>query len=300
MRYRALGRTGLEISAIALGTVSLGVDYGIAAPGGFGRPGEAAAAALIAEAFDRGVTLFDTAPAYGESERLIGRAIGDDPRAIVATKTGTAGIERSLDASRRALRRELLDIVQIHNATAADIADGRAIDALEEARRRGALRLIGASVYGEAAALAAIRSGRFDLVQVAFSVLDQRMAARVLPAAAASGVGVLIRSALLKGALSAKAQWLPPALDPLRQQAQRARDELAGGDWNALPSAAVRFCLSACGVSAVLAGVRTEAELAAALEAEAAGALTAGLASRAAALGLDDERLLNPSCWPVA
>ena len=299
MKYNVLGRTGLNVSAVSLGTVSLGVDYGIAAPGEFGRPDEQTAIALLEEALDRGVTLFDTAPAYGDSEQLLGRAIGDNPRAIVATKTGPLDVEMSLNASRRALRRDTIDIVQIHNATAVMIADGRVIDVLDEAREQGAFRFIGASVYGEEAALAAIRSRRFDVLQVAYSVLDQRMGARVLAEAAKAGVGVLVRSALLKGVLTPKAQWLPDALEPLRAAATRARDTLARGRWDDLPAAAMRFCLSTPGVSSVLTGARTSAELEAALSAEGEGPLDPAAVDRARGLGLASEELLNPSYWPV-
>lgn len=299
MKYRPLGRTGLSVSAVSLGTVSLGVDYGIAAPGEFGPPGADAAIALLKEAVARGITLFDTAPAYGDSEALIGRAIGRDTRAIIATKTASADVQTALDASRRALGRDTLDIVQMHNASAAEIEDGRMLDALDAARIRGTLRFIGASVYGEDAALAAIRSGRVDVLQIAFNVLDQRMASRVLPGAEAAGVGVLLRSALLKGALTPKAQSLSDALAPLRAQAQRVRDVLAGGRWDALPAAAMRFCLSVPDVASVLAGVRTAEELEAALAAEAAGPLDEARMAEARDLAIEDERLLNPSYWPV-
>ena len=314
MKYRPLGRTGLTVSAVSLGTVSLGVEYGINAPGEFGRPDEASALRLLHAAVDRGITLVDTAPAYGESERLIGRAIGRDPRVIIATKvtppasryvvpgfsrTAREEIDASLDASRRALGRDALDIVQIHNATGEMVEAAEVADALLEAKRRGVVRFIGASVYGEEAAFAVIRSGQFDVVQVAFNVLDQRMAARVLPAADAAGVGVFVRSAFLKGALTPKAQWLPESLAPLREAAERARDLLAGGRWDSLPEAAMRFCLSVPRVASVLAGARTSAELDGAIDAEAAGPLAPVLFARAAALALDDEQLLNPSHWPV-
>jgi aryl-alcohol dehydrogenase-like predicted oxidoreductase len=309
VKYRPLGRTGLTVSALSLGTVSLGVDYGIAAPGDFGRPDEGDAAWLVCAALARGVTLFDTAPAYGESERILGQAIGNDPRAIIATKvnvptvrlkpdtTGTAVID-AIESSLRALKRETLDIVQIHNATRAMIEEGAITDALLDAQRRGLVRVIGASVYGEDAALAVIRDGRYGVLQVAFSALDQRMTRTVLPAAAAAGVGVIVRSALLKGALTLKAQWLPSPLAPLQAAATRARDVLAGGDWNALPDAALRYCLSAPDIASVLTGARTMAELEAGIAAEAAGPLSGDVMSSAAALALSDERLVDPSLWP--
>jgi aryl-alcohol dehydrogenase-like predicted oxidoreductase len=299
VRYRPLARTGLSVSAVSLGTVSLGVDYGIAIPGEFGRPRDGAATRLLRDALEQGITLFDTAPAYGDSEALLGRIIARDPRSIIATKVSSPDVQASLDASRRALGRETLDIVQIHNATREMIEDGGVVDALEAARQRGALRFIGASVYGEDAALAVIGAGRFDVLQVALNVLDQRMVSKVLPAAAAAGVAVLVRSAYLKGVLTPKAQWLPDALAPLRTAAMRTRDVLARGRWDGLPAAAMRFCLSVPHVASVLTGACTSAELNAAIAAETAGPFDAACIAEAAGLAIEDDRLLNPSYWPV-
>jgi aryl-alcohol dehydrogenase-like predicted oxidoreductase len=315
VHYRPLGRTGLTVSALSLGTVSLGVDYGIEAPGEFGRPNDADAIRLLRAAVDRGITLIDTAPAYGESERLVGLAVGAHSRVIIASKVvgadprvGPGGhtgppphsaVVASIESSLKTLKRDVLDIVQIHNATAALIAQGSVTHALLDAQRRGLVRAIGASVYGEDAALAVIRSGHFTVLQVAFSALDQRMARVVLPAAETAGVGVIVRSAFLKGALTPKAQWLPASLAPLREAATRARDALAGGVWDRLPDAAMRFCLSAPRVASVLTGARTVAELEAAVAAEAAGPLDPSALADAARLALTDERLLDPSTWPI-
>lgn len=318
MNYRPLGSTGLTVSALSLGTVSLGVDYGIEVPGSFGRPDESDAILLLRAAVDRGITLIDTAPAYGESERLIGAAFGGDSRIVIATKVSVlvrADLGRptraeqapplhrtvvaSIESSLRALKRDVLDIVQIHNATAELIAHGAMTDALLDAQRRGLVRAIGASVYGEDAALAVIRAGHFSVLQVAFSALDQRMARAVLPAAEAAGVGVIVRSAFLKGALTPKAQWLPESLAPLREAAVRARDALAGGAWDRLPGAAMQYCLSEPRVASVLTGARTIAELDAAVAAEAAGPLDPSALAAAARLALTDERLLDPSGWTI-
>jgi aryl-alcohol dehydrogenase-like predicted oxidoreductase len=315
VKYRPLGRTGLTVSELSLGTASLGVDYGIAAPGAFGRPSEHEAIDLVRAAVDRGITLIDTAPAYGDAERIVGRAVGRDARAIIATKTrpspsaasgqyGASGFSRTiipnLESSLRALDRDIVDILQIHNATREMIDDRATTSALVEAKNRGLVRALGATVYDQAAGLAVIRSGEYDVLQVAFNALDQRMMREVIPAADAAGVAVVVRSAFLKGVLTPKAQWLPDALVALRESAGRARDALAGGSWDRLPQAAMRFCLSARHVASVLTGARTLEELDAALAAEAAGPLDAATMARAAALAMEDEQLLDPSHWPVA
>src|SRR6266571_6651220 len=209
VKYRPLGRTGLTVSVVSLGTAALGLDYGIAAPGGFGRLSEDEAFRLVRAAIDCGITLIDTAPAYGDSERIVGRAAGRDPRAIIATKIAPSRlapshlapshIRTSIESSLRTLDREVLDIVQVHNATREMMEEGAVTDALLDAKRLGLVHILGASVYGEEAALAVIRSGEYGVLQVALNALDQRMMRDVLPAAEAAGVGVILRSAFLKG-----------------------------------------------------------------------------------------------------
>lgn len=315
MDYQALGRTGLNVSHLSLGTVSLGVDYGIGAPGNFGRPKGSDAVCTLKEAADAGINLFDTAPAYGLSESHLGSALSSRSDCYMATKISIPkdkdggllhgskmqeAVEASLDKSLRALQRPTLDLVQIHNATVEVIDQGEIAEALQKAQRQGKVRYIGASVYSEAEAMAVIESGCFDTLQVAYNILDQRMAREVFPSAKKAGVGIIVRSALLKGALTEKVQWLPQELSPLRERAELARDALAGGLWQALPGSALRFCLSSPLVSTVLIGVRTAEELRSALDVAEAGSLPKEALSEAVGLALDDDRLLNPSRWPVA
>lgn len=312
MKYGPLGRTGLMVSGLSLGTVSLGIEYGIEAPGDHGRPSEADALSLLRNAAEEGINFFDTAPGYGDSERLLGIFLRSNPGCLVATKVPVfkdaggdqlrgAALRRavltSLEGSLTALRREALDVVQIHNATVDVVRRGELPDALLDAKRQGKVRFLGASVYTEAEAQAVVGAGCFDVLQIAYNLLDQRMAGKVFPAAERSGVGIVARSAFLKGALSAKAEWLPPGLAGLRAAAERARDAMAGS-WEALESVALRFCLSAAPVSTVLVGPRTPEELGRSLAATAAGPLPEELLVRAAGLAMDDERLLNPSLWP--
>ena len=204
----------------------------------------------------------------------------------------------SIDNSLRALRRETLDIVQIHNATVPVLQDGSMLACLEKAREQGKVRHIGASVYGEEAALAALETGKIEVLQIAVSLLDQRMRYRVIPKAKEMGVGILTRSALLKGALTEKARWLPRDLEELTAASQRAQISL-GASWQTLPALALRFCVSLDGVHSVLSGIRTRAELRDCVRALEDGPLAPELLERANSLALDDERLLNPTNWKL-
>lgn len=307
---RRLGRTGLDVSVLALGTAALGADYGLGPAGRTdARPPEAEARAVLERALAAGITLFDTAPAYGEAERLVGDVVGDAAGICVATKVTlppAAEVHRysiadelafSVEASVRRLRRRRLDVVQVHNATAEAARDPAVLDALATLQTRGLCRFLGASVYGTVAAEAILDAACFDVVQVAYNLLDQRMANTVLPRAHAVGVSVLVRSALLKGVLSRRAAWLPRELHPLGEAAVRARDALHV-TWDSLPAVAMRFCLSHPAVGAVLIGASHRDELELALRAASAGPLTPDEQSIARTVALDDPALVDPRLWP--
>ncbi|MFO1487484.1 MAG: aldo/keto reductase [Verrucomicrobiota bacterium] len=308
MNYRQLGRTGLRVSEIALGTVSLGADYGLPAPGEFGRPEKRDAVRVIHEAVEAGVNLFDTAPAYGEAEALLGEAIAKKSDCFIASKVSLPSkasatplreqIITSLEKSLRAVKREALDVVQIHNATVEVLRSGEILNILGEARKAGKVRYVGVSIYTEEEALTAIASNAVDMIQIAFSILDQRKADSVLPAAKKGNVGILTRSALLKGVLSAKAQHLPPEMAELKTAADRARQALKVS-WDDLPTAAVRFCLDSAGIDSVLIGPRTSAELHQSLSVLKLAPLGRDFLAEARCLGLEDERLANPALWPI-
>lgn len=301
MRYRRFGRVGWRVSELSLGTVEIGEEYGLYLPGESIRPTGAEAIRILRRAVDRGINLIDTAPSYGVSEEIIGKALeGCRETVYIATKVGAAarGIITSLESSLGRLRRDCIDLVQIHNPTADDLSRGEALEVLDGARRRGKLRAVGASVYGVEAAREAMALPGIDAIQVAYNLLDQRMAREVIPAAARRGVAVVVRSALLKGVLSERYRELPASLGALREKADAARAWAAGID-ETLPSAALRFCFSAKGVASVLLGVRKIAELEAGIDAALAPPLAAAEQASATVLAAGDDNLIDPRSWGI-
>jgi len=314
MYYRTLGRTGLKISALSLGTVSLGVNYGIEAPDQFGCPRNAEVLGLIDEAVNIGINLFDTAPNYGDSENLLGQALKHHPDCLIATKVSiprdekkvvlggeplSEFIEKSLRRSLEALQRDTLDIVQIHNATEDVLKHGEMAENLLRFKEKGLIRCIGASVYTEDEALAVLSAGCFDVLHVAYNILDRRMEKKVFPAAKENGVGIITRSALLKGALTYKAQWLPKELSKLKNIVENIREEATNGSWEQLQETALLFCLSSPYIDSVLIGPRTRQELQVALESQDKGPLSEELLKTLSTFQLQEDRLLNPSFWPI-
>jgi len=308
---RRLGRTNLAVSAISLGTVEIGMSYGIAAEGAARPPAEGEAARLLHRALDLGVNFVDTARAYGESEAIIGRALKSRRREFVlcskvlsyqGENLGASELRErvtgSVHASLRALQTDAIDIMMIHSAPTEVIRCGGLTGILEDLRQAGCFRFIGASVYGEEAALAAIESGCFDCLQIAYSVLDRRPEARVLPAAVEKDVGLVARSVLLKGALTYRCRFLPEELRPLREAAERLA-QAAGVGVEGLPEIAYRYVLGREVPQTVLVGTGDAAELEAAVRYAGREPLDAAILERLRAIAVENENHLNPGTWPV-
>jgi aryl-alcohol dehydrogenase-like predicted oxidoreductase len=205
-------------------------------------------------------------------------------------------IRQSVEQSLNALRTDYLDLVQIHCLHDEVEPHPRALDALRVLQREGKVRFLGASVYGEAAGLAAISAG-VDCLQIALSAIDRRPLRRVLPAAEAASLGIVVRSALLKGALSDRRRALSEWFAPL-QTAIRRLEELSAQEVADLPELAYRYVLSEPRVHTVLAGTRHVWELNAAAESARRGPLPARLLESINGCDMAPEDRLNPALWP--
>ncbi|MDB5326174.1 MAG: aldo/keto reductase [Phycisphaerales bacterium] len=201
---RSLGRSGMDVSSVALGCMSL--------CGNAIYPGipEAQAVATIDAALDAGINFFDTAPAYGdgESERRVGRALDGlkRDRAIVATKISSAtltaeDVMRELDHSLRRLRTDRVDLYQIHWPRPATPID-QTLRALEDAVKAGKIRAIGVCNFGRQDLGDAINVAPVVSNQMVYSLLARAVEQDVVPFGEANGVDLLCYSPLAQGLLT--------------------------------------------------------------------------------------------------
>ena len=210
MLCRPLGRSGLTVPVIGLGTWrNLDVRGAVI---------ERERAAVVDAALEAGANLFDSSPMYGESERVLGTALGGRRRAaIIATKVWT----ESLEDGRRQIERALawydgyVDIYQIHNL----VAWKKHLPVLEALREEGRIGIIGATHYRHEAfteLMTVMETGRIQQIQVPYNARDQVVEREVLPLAEQLGIGVLVMRPLAEGALMRNP---PPAvrLQPLRE-----------------------------------------------------------------------------------
>ncbi|MCB1803718.1 MAG: aldo/keto reductase [Candidatus Competibacteraceae bacterium] len=251
MELRALGSTGITVSALGLGTVKFGRNQGVKYPRGFALPSDQQIRDLLAQARELGINLLDTAPAYGSSEERLGRLLPPaQSHWIISTKVGetfqqgksvfdfsAAATQTSVERSLRLLRRESLDLVLIHS----DGDDERilqqtdCLQTLLTLKARGWIRAVGMSSKTVAGGLLAVT--HCDVVMVTYNLLSTAELP-VIRRAQQAGKGVLIKKGLLSGHLQ---QIQVPAADPV--------------------AASMRLLLSEPGVSSVVIGTLNPAHL---------------------------------------
>lgn len=309
MKYLNLGQTDLKVSQIALGTAELGMDYGIRVQSETLRPTEAEAERLLHEALDLGVNLIDTARLYGDSEAIIGTVLKKRRREFVlASKVASFSEEdlhgdalrvkvaASVEESLRALQTDVIDLMQIHSAPLSVIQRGEMLDILRDLQKQGSIRHVGATVYAESAE-AALRQGLYDCLQIAYNALDREPETFVLPSATQQKVGIVVRSVLLKGALTYRSGFLPDGLSELRIASSRLH-RLAEAAGMTLPELAYRYVLSHPGDLIALVGTARLSELEAAIRYAERGPLPDDLLAGIRAIDIRDRAQLNPGNWP--
>lgn len=195
MEQRALGRSGLDVPVIGMGTWR---TFDVR-----GQREVADRRLVVDNALTAGATLFDTSPMYGEAERVLARALnGRREKAIVADKVWTSSAREGREQVRRALEwyEGSVEIYQIHN-----LVDWRQhLPLLEELRERGQVRVVGATHYQHSALgelMAVMRTGRIQMVQIPYSAADRVVERDVLPLAQDLGLGVLVMQPLGTGRL---------------------------------------------------------------------------------------------------
>ncbi|HBY96516.1 MAG: aldo/keto reductase [Ardenticatenaceae bacterium] len=226
MEYRSLGRTGIQVSVLALGSWLFG-----------SRTGTEEAYTLVARALDRGINFIDTANNYnaGQSETILGEALkrsGGRERIILATKVHRAvgddlndwgnsrrHIIMQCEASLRRLQTDYLDLYQIHRPQSTIPID-ETLRALDDLIRSGKVRYIGTSTF---AAWQVVESlwvskelGLYRVIseQPPYNILDRRVERELLPMARTYGLAVVPWSPLAGGILTGKYRLnTPPPLD---------------------------------------------------------------------------------------
>ncbi len=269
MIKRALGKTGIQVSEVAFGCVEIGIPYGIGINSAQDMLTEEEAIHLLQTALKLGINFFDTARAYGTSENIIGKAFKHQRSdVVIATKCSHFQrpnrdippyqelkqiIENSVQESLTALQTNYVDVYMLHQADERLLRDNNVQAIFAELRSSGLIKATGVSTYTNEQTRLAIDTGCWDVIQVPFNMMDQRQFA-LFDKANSQGIGLIIRSVLLKGLLSDRGKNLHPALSQVENHIQKY-DGLTQSLNVSLPALATQFALSFPQVSAILVGI---------------------------------------------
>lgn len=210
---RPLGRTGLMVSPLGLGTVKLGRSEGVKYPHPVRIPDDEQAAALIDRAEALGINLIDTAPAYGTAEERLGSLLrGRRDRWVLCTKVGeefVGGVSRfdfsagavraSVERSLRRLRTDVIDVVLLHSDGEIESNPAEPMEALVRLKEAGKVRAVGASTKTAAGGLHA--AATCDVVMLTLNP-GHHADLPAVAMAADRGVGVLVKKAFGSGHLA--------------------------------------------------------------------------------------------------
>jgi aryl-alcohol dehydrogenase-like predicted oxidoreductase len=277
LKYRTLGKTGLEVSELGMGGLFVS---------SFGAAREEGVRA-VRRALELGVNYVDTAPGYRDSEEVLGEALEGVPQPyILSTKLGgrpqpfdaqdVDALRASVETSLRLLKRDQIDILMIHEPDRPGQYDwypdwerfhGPVCELLDELKGEGIIRFTGLGGTTAYTLPHIIATGAYDVVLTAFnySLLWQEATIAVLPEAVRQGMGIIIGSPLQHGALARPyteevergARWLS---SPRRAQFVRLYALVRDLDMP-LPELALRFVISNPDISTVLMGARSVEEV---------------------------------------
>ena len=269
MQY--ISRNGIEFSRFQLGTVQLGMDYGLGDH--TAKPSREYAFSLLDLALSRGVNTLDTANNYGESERVIGawlKSVPVEKRPFLITKIGPfdhsskAALRADIRAQALGCLRELgverLDMLMIHNFEDFERSPETVREVFAEMKREGLIRMTGISAYSRHDYKAIAASG-FDAVQIPLNVFDWgRIDDGGIRAMADAGMMIFVRSVFLQGLVF----LTPETLDPRMDFALPYLHKFIGfcQEFDMSPAVlALSFVLSLDGIATAVLGVQTTAQM---------------------------------------
>jgi predicted aldo/keto reductase-like oxidoreductase len=188
MRYVIFGKTGMEVSEVGFGGIPII------------RLSMEDAVAVLHRALDRGVTLFDTANLYMDSEDKFGRALaGERQRLVLATKSikrDRDGVEADINLSLTKMRTDYLDLFQFHQVSQEEhleaiIGPGGALEGVARAQKEGKIRHVGVTSHSLTMAVRLVKMDIFSTIQFPFSFIEEEAAKELHPAARAAGVAIM-------------------------------------------------------------------------------------------------------------
>ncbi|WP_162055853.1 aldo/keto reductase [Pontibacter pamirensis] len=270
MKYKKLGKSELEVSEVSFGCMSL-------------REDQVANAALLHQALDEGINLFDTADLYqqGENEKTLGKTFsGMRDKVILATKVGNhmrpdgsgwdwnptkAYILQAVEESLKRLQTDYIDLYQLHGGTIEDPID-ETIEAFELLKQQGKIRVYGISSIRPNVIREYVKRSHIASVMMQYSLLDRRPEESCLDLLQENNIGVLARGSYAQGLLVNKPakKYLTLSEEEVKKAADAVK-RVAGNSRSAAEVAA-RYVIDNPAITSAVLGIRTDEQLQDALQ----------------------------------
>jgi aryl-alcohol dehydrogenase-like predicted oxidoreductase len=277
MQTRTLGRTGLDVTVVGFGSLTIG--------GAFGPVDDAMSILALHASIDAGMNFIDTSDAYGagHSETLIGAFLkerSDRDQIILCTKGGNnmvTGqrnftpdyIRNCAEGSLKRLGVEAIDVYLLHNPSLDNLKAGDSFDVLEDFKAQGKIKHWGVSVNTMAECEYTVASGLPAVMQMEYNILEQEPEA-IFAQAHAAGIGVFARVPLKRGMLSGRFNEETTFVDtdlrgrilssdkmPTMVTKVQQIEAAAASVGRPLAEIAMRFCISNPHVAVTIPGIRT-------------------------------------------
>ena len=288
MQYRTIGNTDIKVSEVGLGTWAF-------ASGAYGSVAETDALNTINHAIDAGITLFDTAPLYGNSERdgiseeILGKGLGTNRnKVLISTKFGRNSTQRatpnfhaqrayeSVDASLKRLNTDHIDVLFFHSPFSPEDIHDDVWEALDKLKAQGKIRIVGHSIskFEDTQNMARnwATERKIDAIQTVYSLMN-RESTSLIDDLGTQGIGIFARESLangfLSGTITRQTQFESNNLNKRYSQEEigervdyvDALSFLIRNDIKTMPQAALRWVLDNPHVSLVLSGAKNTREL---------------------------------------
>jgi aryl-alcohol dehydrogenase-like predicted oxidoreductase len=291
MKYRIVGRTGLKVSEIGFGAWAIG---GPAVLGdlqiGWGKVNDSVSLTALETAFDLGINFYDTADVYGNghSEELIGKAFHlKRDKVIIASKGGNRTINEkwvkdfsdkwiteAVEQSLKRLQTDYIDVYQLHTPGLEEVNRAfNCFDCLEKLKAQGKIRFYGISISPINHGIEMIKSGKGDVIQVVYNILNRQAENELFPLAEKNNIGIIVRVPLASGFLTGK--FTKDVKFPIDDHRSRQTEQqikeiiekveklkfLTEGKKRTLAQTALQFILHRTEVSVIIPGAKTSEQV---------------------------------------
>jgi predicted aldo/keto reductase-like oxidoreductase len=188
MDYRSLGKTGLKVSEVGFGGIPIL------------RLQADEAVKILRHAFDKGITFYDTANMYLDSESKIGQALSSvRHKIVIATKTirrDAKGLRENLENSLKMLKTEYLDLFQFHQVANDEewgkiTKDGGALSEADKAKKEGKIRFLGVTSHNLQMAVKLVKTGLFNTIQFPFNFIEPEAKDQLHKYSREKGIGII-------------------------------------------------------------------------------------------------------------